>query len=238
MTFSQMDGTWEVARDMTDENITRNSRTPTQTFVHLVIVSLVVCLLAALGTIVGLVFQRTGSCPQCGLKYSPQNTSKPHTMPPDSRSPEKAAAYLKVMKPINQSRLRWIKDILYNMIYEEKNGTLVIQQPGTYFIYCHLHFYISLCPDKTSDLKLEICVNEISLKQTLLTLCSCDQTANGTYHDLFQVLLITLKKGNRIAVNVEMFEYVDTDVLYPNNVLGAFRYNGDDEGLPLLQTLL
>ncbi|KAL8174439.1 UNVERIFIED_CONTAM: hypothetical protein K2H54_044806 [Gekko kuhli] len=132
-----------------------------------------------------------------------------------------------VLKPVNRSRLRWIKDgILYNMDYDD--GNLVIQQPGLYFIYCHLHFYINRCPETTSDIKLEILVNETSQKQALLTLCSCDKASNTTYHDLIGVLLIELKKGNRIAVNVEPFEYVDTVVLTSNNVLGAFKYSGED----------
>lgn len=144
---------------------------------------------------------------------------------------------ISVLKPINQSQLRWNKDgILYNMDYND--GNLVIQQPGLYFIYCHLHFFITRCPSKPSDLKLEIVVNGTSMKQSVFTLCSCDKPSNETYHDLFQVLLIKLKKGNRIAVNVTRFEYVDTVVLSPNNVLGAFKYNGDEDWRdPLFKTL-
>lgn len=57
--FLPMDGPQEAPRDtMTDENISRKFRTPAQTTVYCVIVSLAVCLLVALGTIVVLVYQR------------------------------------------------------------------------------------------------------------------------------------------------------------------------------------
>lgn len=52
-----MDGPQEAAGDMTDENITRKFRTPAQSYVYFVTVSLAVCLLVALGTIMILVFQ-------------------------------------------------------------------------------------------------------------------------------------------------------------------------------------
>lgn len=117
------------------------------------------------------------------------------------------------------------------------DGNLTVQEPGLYFIYCHLHFFIKRCPNKTSDLKLEIFVNEVSRKQTLFTLCSCDKTSNGTYHDLFQVLLTELKKGHRISVKVQEFEYVDTDVLSSNNVLGVFKFHGEDWEYPLFNTV-
>ncbi|XP_060106611.1 tumor necrosis factor ligand superfamily member 8 [Heteronotia binoei] len=226
MPFLPMDGPQEVARDMSDENITRKFRTPAQTYVYFVIASLAVCLLVALGTIVVLIFHRMESCPQSeGL----QNNAGPTVSPTKTMPTEKAAAYLQVLKPINQSRLRWKKDgTLHNMDYND--GNLVIQQPGWYFIYCHLHFFVTRCPDKTSDLKLEILVNGISKKQTLFTLCCCDKQSNGTYHDIFQVLLIELVKEDQIAVNLEQFEYVDTVVLPSNNVLGALKYNAEDWG--------
>nr|XP_056716715.1 tumor necrosis factor ligand superfamily member 8 [Euleptes europaea] len=232
MLFLPVDGPQEVDKDMTDENITRKFRTPAQTYTYFVIVSLAACLLLALGTIMILVFQRMGSCPQCeGRRNNETATSSPQIMPS-----EKAAAYLQVLEPINQTQLRWIQNgILYNMEYDD--GNLVIQQPGWYFIYCHLHFYITSCPKKPSDLKLDILVNGTAKKQTLFTLCSCENTSNNTYHDLFQVLLIELKKGHRIAVNVEQFQYVDTQVLPSNNVFGAFKYNGEDWGYPLLKAV-
>ncbi|XP_054854066.1 tumor necrosis factor ligand superfamily member 8 [Eublepharis macularius] len=236
MPFLPVDGPQEVARDMTDENITRKFRTPVQTS-YFITVSLAVCLLLALGTIMVLVFQRMGSCPQCEGHRNQQKEAEAATRHPPNMSSMKAAAYLQVLKPINQSQLRWIKDgILHNIEYND--GNLVIQQPGLYFIYCHLHFFINNCPDKTSDLKLEILVNETSKKQTLLTLCSCEKTSNGTYHNLFQVLLMELKKGYRIAVKVTPFKYVDTVVLSSNNVLGVFLYDREDWRHPLFNTVV
>ncbi|XP_048369117.1 tumor necrosis factor ligand superfamily member 8 [Sphaerodactylus townsendi] len=235
MSFLPVDGPPGVAKDMTDENLTRKIRTPAQTYSNFVIVFLAVCLLVALGAIVVLVLQNMGSCPQHEGHRNLQNneaaTGSSQIMPP-----QKAAAYLQVLKPINQSQLRWIENgVLYNMKYD--NGNLVIQQPGLYFIYCHLHFFITSCPNKTSDLKLDIYVNGKTMKQTLFTLCGCEKTSERTYHDLFQVLLIELEKGHQIAVYVQGFEYVETDGSPSSNVLGAFKYSGEDWGYSLFRTV-
>lgn len=139
-----------------------------------------------------------------------------------------------MLTPINQSQLRWIENgNLYNIQYEE--GNLVIQIPGWYFIYCHLHFYITRCPSTRQVLKLELFVNESSMKQTLLTLCGSEKTCEGTYHDLFQVLLVQLKKGDLIKVKIEPFEYLNDGVLPQSNVLGALKYSGEEWWIPLVQ---
>lgn len=140
-----------------------------------------------------------------------------------------------MLRPINQSELRWINEgILYNIHYN--HGRLVIQTPGMYFIYCHLHFYIAECKGGEITIKLEILVNTSVARSTLLTLCSSQKTFRDKRQDLFVTLLAELKKGNTIGVQVNDFRYVDVSDFPENNVFGAFKYTGENWRYSLFRT--
>ncbi|XP_066467001.1 tumor necrosis factor ligand superfamily member 8 [Tiliqua scincoides] len=223
--FLQMNGPQE---DMSEKNLTRQLNAPIQSYFYVVIASFTLCLLAALGTILVLVLQRTGSTAQCDGHQRNQNQE----IILQSVTSEKATAYLQVLKPVNQSQLRWNKEgILYNMWFN--NESLTVQLPGLYFVYCHLHFYVRECSDKSRIQSLELLVNNISMKHTTRSLCDPTKSTRNIYEDLFQVLLVELKRGDQIVVRIDPFAYVDVALSPKNNVLGAFKYTGEEWGMPL-----
>ncbi|CAI5794377.1 tumor necrosis factor ligand superfamily member 8 [Podarcis lilfordi] len=238
--FMQVNCPQEATRDMTEESVTRKFSAPIQTYFCFAIISLTICLLASLGTIVVLVLQRTGSTTeydghQGREKCVPWKISAEALKGLQTMASEKAAAYLQVLRPINQSELRWINEgILYNIHYN--HGRLVIQTPGMYFIYCHLHFYIAECKGGEITIKLEILVNTSVARSTLLTLCSSQKTFRDKRQDLFVTLLAELKKGNTIGVQVNEFSYVDVSDFPENNVFGAFKYTGENWRYSLFRT--
>ncbi|XP_063001041.1 tumor necrosis factor ligand superfamily member 8 [Elgaria multicarinata webbii] len=213
----------EVARDMTEESVTRQLSAPIHTFVYFVIAVLTLCLLAALGVIVVLVLQRTGSTAQCdGQRTELQVTE---TKPV---ADEKAAAHLQALKPINQSQLKWNSEgILHNIQWADEN--LVIQMTGAYFIYCHLYFYKAKCQNDVIDIKITLLVNNVARKEMVVNLCSSQELCEGINRDSFISLLVELNKGDLIAVHVDPFRYLDVDTFPKNNVLAAFKYTGEEE---------
>ncbi|KAJ6654576.1 hypothetical protein lerEdw1_006729 [Lerista edwardsae] len=145
---------------------------------------------------------------------------------------KKAAAYLQALKPVNQSQLRWNTDgILHNMWFH--NESLTVQLPGLYFVYCHLHFHVTTCNEKPLHQKLELFVNNISMKHTTRNLCDPRNPTENVYQDLFQVLLVELEADDQIVVKIHPFEHLDVALSAKNNVLGAFKYTGEKWGVPL-----
>ncbi|XP_060613307.2 tumor necrosis factor ligand superfamily member 8 [Anolis sagrei] len=230
--FCRVDSLQEVAKDMTEHSVTRQFNPTIQGYLCFATVSLALCLLATLGIIVVLVLQRTGSTAQCeGHPRAEMQEDVSKTM-----ASEKAVAYLQVLRPINQTRLKWHKEgILYNFHYD--NGNLVVQKPGIYFIFCQLQFYFPDCGNTTEDLKLSLNVNGNTMKDTVLTLCSSHKTSEGISHDISSTLLVELKTGDRFGVDVDPFSYLDADTLPSSNVLGAFKYLGEDWKCPFLGTI-
>ncbi|XP_053138490.1 tumor necrosis factor ligand superfamily member 8 [Hemicordylus capensis] len=246
----QVDGRNQAATNMTEESVPRQFHGPIQTYFYFVIISLTVCLIAALGTILVLVLQRTGSAAQYDgppgaekQALSEEGVKNPQSMTSEAAATylkkwaqshlpdpacEKAAAYLEVSPPVNQSQLSWIKsNMLYNMRYEK--GNLIVQKPGLYFIYCHLHFFVAKCDTNHTPQKLELRVNGSPVKETLHTLCSPEAAASkGKFHSLFQVLLMDLRKEDQITVEIEPFKYLEVDRLARNNVLGVIKYIGEE----------
>ncbi|KAF7241058.1 Tumor necrosis factor ligand superfamily member 8 [Varanus komodoensis] len=316
----------EVARDMTEESVSRQIGAPVHTYLYFIIASLTICLLATLGTILVLVLQQTGSTAQCGRRsaevegkqaikrgsvwpgafaavwqasvglplqwlaeeeeespplllrklsgfVSPCGRvglvpSEPPLVPisdtrPEPRegmhqvqallswliqseealkfeesptAPKKAAAYLQVLTPVNQSQLKWMRDsILYNMKYND--GNLVIQIPGMYFVYCHLYFYVAQCESDEMDVKVKLLHGKKILKESVVTLCSSQQKSGGLTHDRFLGLLVHLEKGDQISVEIDPFNHLETNIFPKNNVLGAFRYDGEDWGCSFLKAV-
>ncbi|XP_042334634.1 tumor necrosis factor ligand superfamily member 8 [Sceloporus undulatus] len=233
--FFRVNRPQEGFKDMTEEGVARPFHPKIQAYLYFFTVSLTLCLLAALGIIVALVLQRTGSTAECdGHRRAEMQGAA--SMSPQTMASEKAAAYLQVSQPINQSRLRWHKEgILHNFQYD--NGNLVVQEPGTYFIYCHLQFYIPKCGSTMSELRLGLLINSTIRKETVLTLCSSHKTSEGISHDLSSVLLVELKKGDWIEVEVDPFIYLDTGTFPTSNVLGVLKYTGEDWKCPFLGTI-
>uniref|UniRef100_A0A8D0DLM6 TNF superfamily member 8 n=1 Tax=Salvator merianae TaxID=96440 RepID=A0A8D0DLM6_SALMN len=141
-----------------------------------------------------------------------------------------------VLKPINQSQLNWLSDgILNNMQYDR--GSLVIQKPGMYFIYCQLQVYVASCEGKQINLLLQLLVNGSSMKQTVVTLCGPSQALREISHSLFLFLLAELKTGDKVSVQIDPFKYLDVSVLPKSNVLGALKYSGEDWMFSLIRTV-
>ncbi|XP_044295655.1 tumor necrosis factor ligand superfamily member 8 [Varanus komodoensis] len=234
----------EVARDMTEESVSRQIGAPVHTYLYFIIASLTICLLATLGTILVLVLQQTGSTAQCGrrsaevegkqaIKRESEEALKFEESP---TAPKKAAAYLQVLTPVNQSQLKWMRDsILYNMKYND--GNLVIQIPGMYFVYCHLYFYVAQCESDEMDVKVKLLHGKKILKESVVTLCSSQQKSGGLTHDRFLGLLVHLEKGDQISVEIDPFNHLETNIFPKNNVLGAFRYDGEDWGCSFLKAV-
>ncbi|XP_061459898.1 tumor necrosis factor ligand superfamily member 8 [Rhineura floridana] len=223
--FMRVNCPQEATRDMTEESITRQFSAPIQTYFCFALVSLTICLLASLGTIVVLVLQKTGSAAQCD---GPQDGKECGEAMKSLQTMEskKAAAYLPVLMPIKRPELRWSDEgILHNIHYD--NGTLVIQMPGMYFIYCHLHIYVAKCERDEINLQLELLLNGSVVKQTVLTLCSTQQTCKEKRQDLFLTFLEDLKMGTRITARINQFSYVDVNDFPQNNILGVLKYTGE-----------
>uniref|UniRef100_A0A8D2LNN3 TNF superfamily member 8 n=1 Tax=Varanus komodoensis TaxID=61221 RepID=A0A8D2LNN3_VARKO len=219
----------EVARDMTEESVSRQIGAPVHTYLYFIIASLTICLLATLGTILVLVLQRNFSCIPCASRQ---------TVSSDLLCIPKAVPSIldwEVLK-VNQSQLKWMRDsILYNMKYND--GNLVIQIPGMYFVYCHLYFYVAQCESDEMDVKVKLLHGKKILKESVVTLCSSQQKSGGLTHDRFLGLLVHLEKGDQISVEIDPFNHLETNIFPKNNVLGAFRYDGEDWGCSFLKAV-
>ncbi|XP_037348184.1 tumor necrosis factor ligand superfamily member 8 [Talpa occidentalis] len=209
-------------------SVTSHLGTTGRSYFYLTTVSLAVCLIFAVATIMVLVVQRTGSIPNppdnfplkggncsedilCILKRAPLN---------------KSWAYLQVSKYINQTKLSWNKDgIIHGVRYQDED--LVIQVPGLYFIICQLQFLVK-CPEHSVDLKLELLINAEVKKQTLVTVCESGMQTKAIYKNLSQFLLVQLQVNATVSVRVDKFQYVDTDTFPLENVLSIFLYSSSD----------
>uniref|UniRef100_A0A8D0GXB6 THD domain-containing protein n=1 Tax=Sphenodon punctatus TaxID=8508 RepID=A0A8D0GXB6_SPHPU len=117
---------------------------------------------------------------------------------------------MEVVKPINSSKLMWMKvdDRLQNITYED--GDLVILRPGFYFIYCHLQLYVANCSDVHHDLKLELCLDGTSIKESLSTVCKPNMSCKtSVQQELSLVFLEKLLNGTRISVHFSSYQYLD-----------------------------
>ncbi|XP_020730069.1 tumor necrosis factor ligand superfamily member 8 [Odocoileus virginianus] len=190
--------------------------------------SLALCLVFAVATIMVLVVQKTDSIPnplgQFPLKGG--NCSEDISCILERAPFKKSWAYLQVSKHINKSKLSWNKDgIIHGVRYQD--GNLVIQFPGWYFIICQLQFLVK-CPEHSVDLKLELLINKDVKKQTLVTVCESGVQTKNIYQNLSQFLLEHLQVNTTISVEVDKFQYVDTNTFPLENVLSVFLYSSSD----------
>lgn len=138
----------------------------------------------------------------------------------------KSRAYLQVSKHINKSKLSWNEDgIIYGVKYQ--NGSLVIQSPGLYFIICQLQFVVKY-PTQPVDLKMALLINNDVKRQALVTVGESGMQTKNIYQNLFLFLLENLQINNTISIQVDNFQYVDTDTFPLDNVLSIFSYGSSD----------
>lgn len=89
------------------------------------------------------------------------------------------------------------------------------------------------CDQKPLLQNLKLLVNNVSMKHTTRNLCDPKNLTQNVYQDLFQVLLVELKEGDQIVVKINPFEHLDVALSAKNNILGAFKYTGENWGVPL-----
>ncbi|XP_038601308.1 tumor necrosis factor ligand superfamily member 8 [Tachyglossus aculeatus] len=230
-TLLKVDGSNEAATNMSEGTVTSQLRGTSRTYFYFTTATLSLCLVIAVSTIMVLVVQRTESIPESPDKFpltlTGGNCSEDHLKILKKAPFNDSSAYLEVSKQINSSKLTWNQDSGHLNGIEYNNGNLVIQSPGLYFIYCHLHFYVPECPKDPFDLKVELLINDEVKKQTLVTLCESNLRTKGIFQDLFQFLLGDLKANNTVSIQVNKFQYVNTNDLPRDNVFGTFKYSSD-----------
>ncbi|XP_006865747.1 PREDICTED: tumor necrosis factor ligand superfamily member 8 [Chrysochloris asiatica] len=203
--------------------------TTSRSYFYFTTVTLALCLVFAVATIMVLVVQRTdspppspreiflflGNCSEdigCILKRAPLM---------------KSWAYLQASKHINKTKLSWNSDGIAEGV-EYKDGNLVIQFPGLYFIICQLQFLVPQCPENSVDLKLELLINGVVKRQALVTVCESGVQTKNIYQNISQFLLEHLQVNNTISVRVNAFRFVDTDTFPLENVLSIFLYSSSN----------
>ncbi|XP_034649559.1 tumor necrosis factor ligand superfamily member 8 isoform X2 [Trachemys scripta elegans] len=214
-TFFQANDSHEAAMAMTEDGVSRRLSATNKTYFYFTTASLTVCLVFALATIMVLIVQRKGLAP-----------------PEDG-----ITAPSIVSKPINSPKLKWTNShILQDITYNSK-GDPVIQTPGLYLVYCNLHFHLTNFSSNTIYLKMELLVNNITNRQTLLTPCSntnrqtifnpCASVTdnNRIYQELSIFHLVNLDADDWLSVKTEQYEYLDLDFLPNDNILTVLRYS-------------
>ncbi|XP_034649558.1 tumor necrosis factor ligand superfamily member 8 isoform X1 [Trachemys scripta elegans] len=238
-TFFQANDSHEAAMAMTEDGVSRRLSATNKTYFYFTTASLTVCLVFALATIMVLIVQRKGLAPPEDGITAPSigNELKVVFTTLQNASFMKAAAYMTVSKPINSPKLKWTNShILQDITYNSK-GDPVIQTPGLYLVYCNLHFHLTNFSSNTIYLKMELLVNNITNRQTLLTPCSntnrqtifnpCASVTdnNRIYQELSIFHLVNLDADDWLSVKTEQYEYLDLDFLPNDNILTVLRYS-------------
>uniref|UniRef100_A0A674K6B7 TNF superfamily member 8 n=1 Tax=Terrapene triunguis TaxID=2587831 RepID=A0A674K6B7_9SAUR len=242
-TFFQANDSHEAAMAMTEDGVSRRLSATNKTYFYFTTASLTVCLVFALATIMVLI--NAGSKPSNGnetamviyLLFPPGNELKVVFTTLQNASVMKAAAYMTVSKPVNSPKLKWTNNrILQDITYNSK-GDPVIQTPGLYLVYCNLHFHLTNFSSNTIHLKMELLVNNITNRQTLLTPCyntnrqtkfkQCASVTenNRIYQELSIFHLVNLDADDWLSVKTAQYEYLDLDFLPNDNVLTVLRYS-------------
>ncbi|KAM9206513.1 LOW QUALITY PROTEIN: tumor necrosis factor ligand superfamily member 8 [Dugong dugon] len=219
----------DTAMHVPASSVASHLGTTSRSYFYFTTATLAVCLVFAVATIMVLVVQRTDS-----ISSPPDNSPlKGGNCSEDilcmlKRAPfKKSWAYVQVSKHINQTKLSWNADGIVDGV-KHRDGNLVIQFPGLYFIICQLQFHVTQCPENSVDLKLELLVNEMVKKQALVTVCESGVKTRNIYQNLSQFLLEHLQVNTTISVRVDKFQFVDTDTFPLENVLSIFLYSSSD----------
>ncbi|XP_075416497.1 tumor necrosis factor ligand superfamily member 8 [Tenrec ecaudatus] len=208
-------------------SVTSHWGTMSRNYFYFTTASLALCLIFAVATIMVLVVQKTDS------SITNLGDSAPYKGETDSenvfsilrKTPfKKAWAYLHASEKTNENKLSWNPDGIINGM-EYKDGDLVIQFPGLYFIICQLQFCVSQCPGYPVDLSLEICINKESKKMAMVTVCESQVKTKSIYRNISQFLLENLQVNSTISIKVNNHSMVDTDTFPLQNVLSVFLYS-------------
>ncbi|NP_001020390.1 tumor necrosis factor ligand superfamily member 8 [Phacochoerus africanus] len=226
--FNPLAPSQDTAMHVPAGSVTSHLGTSSRGYFYFTTASLALCLVFAVVTIMVLVVQKTDSIPDPPGKFHLKggNCSEDILCILERAPFKKSWAYLQVSKHINKTKLSWNKDgIIHGVRYHD--GNLVIQFPGWYFIICQLQFLVK-CPEHSVDLKLELLINENVKKQTLVTVCESGVQTKSIYQNLSQFLLEHLQVNTTISVNVDKFQYVNTNTFPLENVLSIFLYSSSD----------
>ncbi|XP_039361986.1 tumor necrosis factor ligand superfamily member 8 [Mauremys reevesii] len=238
-TFFQVNDSHEAAMTMTEAGVSRRLSAGNKTYFYFTTASLTVCLVFALATIMVLIVQKDLPPPEDGGTSTliRENELKAVIRTLQNASFMKVAAYMTVSKPINSPKLKWTNNrILQNITYNSK-GDPVIHTPGLYLVYCNLHFHLTNFSSNTIHLKMELLVNNITNRQTLLTPCfstnrqtifkQCTSVTDNDriYQELSILHLVNLDADDWLSVKTEHYEYLDLDFLPNDNVLAVLRYS-------------
>ncbi|ELK08226.1 Tumor necrosis factor ligand superfamily member 8 [Pteropus alecto] len=169
-TLNQVAPAQDAAMHVPAGSVASHLGTTSRSYFYFTTVTLALCLVFAVATIMVLVVQKTDSIPD-----------------PPGKFPLKGAS-----KHINKTKLSWNQDgIIYGVRYQDEN--LVIQYPGWYFIICQLQFLVK-CPGHSVDLKLELLIDKDVKKQTLVTVCESEGQTKNIYQGPPLFSKITLSK--------------------------------------------
>ncbi|KFQ30393.1 Tumor necrosis factor ligand superfamily member 8, partial [Merops nubicus] len=152
------------------------------------------------------------------------NTSEDYIRILQNVSAKGAAAYMRVSKPVNSSKLRLFGKGVCEDI-QCKSEELVISKKGLYLIYCHLNFHFSSCPNSPTDLKIEFLVNDKVNRQTLSTWCASETCPEKTFKTLLQLHLTYLNVEDRVSVTLNHPKFLNENSLPNDNVFGVLRFS-------------
>lgn len=227
-TLNQVAPAQDAAMHVPAGSVASHLGTTSRSYFYFTTVTLALCLVFAVATIMVLVVQKTDSIPDPPGKFPLKggNCSDAISCILERATFKKSWAYLQASKHINKTKLSWNQDgIIYGVRYQDEN--LVIQYPGWYFIICQLQFLVK-CPGHSVDLKLELLIDKDVKKQTLVTVCESEGQTKNIYQNLSQFLLVHLQVNTTISVKVDKFQYVDTNTFPLENVLSLFLYSSSD----------
>ncbi|NXI42145.1 TNFL8 factor, partial [Galbula dea] len=218
----------ESAMQGNEDTISRRLGATNKTCLYFIIATLAALLVFALATIMVLLIQRTAADPVMEGFAKPiirtGNISEDYLKLLWNVSGKGAAAYMRVSKPVNSSKLSLFKKGVCEDIQCDSKE-VVIEKQGLYLIYCHLNFHFPNCSSSPIDLKIEFLVNDKVDKQTLSTWCGSESCQGKTFKTLLQIHLTYLKVQDRVSVTLNRPELLNEVSLPNDNVLGVLRYS-------------
>ncbi|NXH10184.1 TNFL8 factor, partial [Bucco capensis] len=226
-TLFQVKDSDESAMHGSEDNVARRLGATNRTSLSFIIATLVALLVFALATIMVLVIQRTAADPAMEGIAKPirtGNISEDYLRILLNVPTKGAAAYLRVSKPVNSSKLSLVEKGICEDIQCQREE-LVIREQGLYLIYCHLNFHFPKCSHSPTDLKIEFLVNDKVSRQTLSTWCASESCQGKTFKTLFQLHLTQLKEKDRVSVTLNHPKLLNEISLPNENVLGVLKYS-------------
>ncbi|NXG72954.1 TNFL8 factor, partial [Baryphthengus martii] len=228
-TLFQVKDSCESAMHVNEDTVPRRLGATNKTCLYFIITGLVALLVFALATIMVLVTQRTAADPAAEGLVKPtrtENTSEDYLRILQNVLTKEAAAYMRVSKSVNSSKLSLVEKGICKDI-QCKSEELVITKQGIYLIYCHLNFHFPNCSNSPTDLKIEFLVNDEVNRQTLSTWCASETCQEKTFKTLFQLHLTYLNVKDRISVTLNHPKFLNEISLPNENVFGVLKYRDE-----------